>query len=535
MNTLGLQRSKTMAKGVSLGSDDFESQGSTSNQNPLEKKRNSAQPPTSKAMNVVNMFKVGAKKLDKTEEVLKKHGYLPDDNSDQMENVQQTNDYYNKIKYLEFSTFFFAWIGLGVSIVEYELRYISISKGTLTESKQVQLMVMLCINLFCTISTAISILSRYLLIIKWEILKKILLPLDDLFTTKQYKSYILELISVALSPYPGLQDATITEVYIDRDITNELNVNVLLLCCALIIRLYLAIRFILSFTSYRNSRMQRLCHINGTNANFMFALKCMKNDQPYIFISFSLVIPLIICGYGLRMFERPLMATSMFNFDDLGNCIWCIIITMATVGYGDYFPISNFGRIIGIMACLWGVFITAIMVVTLNNLLEFKRQESKSYEILCKLAYKDMLRANAVSVILSAQKQKMARQKDDLNISNLSVVFRDFKKNVFSLKQISKKIRGLYEDYNEVELVTKDVEELNQEVNLILEVQAQIFKDFKEFQREITGSEASKTNNSSQATHDDINNTNSILESEDLSDIDLSEKQRKELFVPNNY
>jgi len=46
---------------------------------------------------------------------------------------------------------------------------------------------------------------------------------------------------------------------------------------------------------------------------------------------------------------------------------------MATVGYGDYFPISNFGRIIGILACLWGVFIVSIFVVTLNNLLEFSK------------------------------------------------------------------------------------------------------------------------------------------------------------------
>lgn len=77
---------------------------------------------------------------------------------------------------------------------------------------------------------------------------------------------------------------------------------------------------------------------------------------------------------------------------------------MATVGYGDFFPISNFGRIIGIIACLWGVFIVSIFVVTLNNLLEFSKQEEKSYEILCKLKFKDELRMKAVNVILSAQK-----------------------------------------------------------------------------------------------------------------------------------
>ena len=75
---------------------------------------------------------------------------------------------------------------------------------------------------------------------------------------------------------------------------------------------------------------------------------------------------------------------------------------MATVGYGDYFPISNLGRTIGILACLWGVFIVSIFVVTLNNLLEFSKSEEKSYGILQKLNAKEELKMKAVNVILSA-------------------------------------------------------------------------------------------------------------------------------------
>lgn len=70
------------------------------------------------------MFKGQKKKLDKTEKILIDNGYLlPNEGEESMENVQLTNDYYNKIKYLEFSTFFFAWLGIGVGIVEYEIRY----------------------------------------------------------------------------------------------------------------------------------------------------------------------------------------------------------------------------------------------------------------------------------------------------------------------------------------------------------------------------------------------------------------------------
>lgn len=77
---------------------------------------------------------------------------------------------------------------------------------------------------------------------------------------------------------------------------------------------------------------------------------------------------------------------------------------MATVGYGDFFPISNCGRIIGILACLWGVFIVSIFVVTLNKVLDLNEGEKKSFEILCKLKAKEELRLKAVDVIFSAHK-----------------------------------------------------------------------------------------------------------------------------------
>ena len=148
--------------------------------------------------------------------------------------------------------------------------------------------------------------------------------------------------------------------------------------------------------------------------------------------------------------------------------MWCIIITMSTVGYGDYYPISNLGRVVGILACLWGVFIVSIFVVTLTNLLEFTKQEAKSYEILCKLRYKEELRMRAVNVFISSQKQKQERAKDDLEVERLAVAYRDFRRNVFLLKQTAKRIRAMYDDYNDVELVTKDIEDINQEIVLTM-------------------------------------------------------------------
>ena len=44
--------------------------------------------------------------------------------------------------------------------------------------------------------------------------------------------------------------------------------------------------------------------------------------------------------------------------------MWCIIITITFVGYGDYYPRTDLGRMIVIIVCLVGIFILAVMIVT---------------------------------------------------------------------------------------------------------------------------------------------------------------------------
>lgn len=51
--------------------------------------------------------------------------------------------------------------------------------------------------------------------------------------------------------------------------------------------------------------------------------------------------------------------------------MWCIIITMTTVGFGDFYPSTHLGRFIGVLACFWGTFLVSLMVVSLTISSEF--------------------------------------------------------------------------------------------------------------------------------------------------------------------
>ena len=92
----------------------------------------------------------------------------------------------------------------------------------------------------------------------------------------------------------------------------------------------------------------------------------------------------LVCSYDLRIFERYFDKFNENNFGNLINDLWCVFITMTTVGYGDICPYSLFGRIIIIISCIFGVFLGDLMVVSVPSYLNIVGIESNVYKILLK-------------------------------------------------------------------------------------------------------------------------------------------------------
>jgi len=151
----------------------------------------------------------------------------------------------------------------------------------------------------------------------------------------------------------------------------------------------------------------------------------------------------------LRVYERPLSEVSGQRFDKFATAIWNIIVTMSTVGYGDVYPKTRFGRILGAFVCIWGVVVESMMVVTLSEGLEFSSPQKNSYTLMQRLYYRDELQMRAVKALKSMFQYKKKNKAKNLlyttkkiNLSKRNLQLeKSFKRQMFKFKKKESEMR----------------------------------------------------------------------------------------------
>ena len=81
---------------------------------------------------------------------------------------------------------------------------------------------------------------------------------------------------------------------------------------------------------------------------------------------------LVIAAYGpdrpglVVRLARELAAAGA-NITDFGSAVWWAITTMTTVGYGDRFPTTGEGRLIGAALMLGGIALLGVVTATIAS------------------------------------------------------------------------------------------------------------------------------------------------------------------------
>jgi potassium intermediate/small conductance calcium-activated channel subfamily N protein 2 len=350
-------------------------------------------------------------------------------------------------------------IGLGICIIEREIRF-EYGQG---ENDTVRIL-LLSVNLLTTLLLLVSLYFSYKMRFNWMKARGFLTKHDDLINTGMYKYLIGECIICILSPMPFIHDETFLETNKNYDVKIRHWYNDLLLGWSFV-RIYLVIRCVLANSFYMSTRAQRVCQMNGCYANFMFAIKCLMKDQAYLVLMGNLIMSMFYFGYLIRIFDQDLSEVSGQNFDSITNPVWLSIVTMTTVGYGDFFPKSNPSRIVGILCSFYGVYLVSLFVIALENLLLLDQSEERSYELICRLEDKESLKLEAVNVITSAFRHKKAKGDYPDKKKMILGKLKTFRKYLMNFQTIAKSIRGNYGMDTPTDRVRREIDDLRTSIH----------------------------------------------------------------------
>lgn len=121
----------------------------------------------------------------------------------------------------------------------------------------------------------------------------------------------------------------------------------------------------------------------GLKLNRGFSLKCLLKKNSFVILLIISIIFVTLLSFMLKIIEGPVYFVDQsvrdagIDFNFYQNCVWCVLITMTTVGYGDYYPKTNLGRLIIIVTAVLGNILISLIIVSMQRFFEFSENELK--------------------------------------------------------------------------------------------------------------------------------------------------------------
>ena len=97
-----------------------------------------------------------------------------------------------------------------------------------------------------------------------------------------------------------------------------------------------------------------------------FLARVAQSLQGRINVYLGLVLPTLIftCALGVYDAEHRAPGANILSF---GDSIWWAFVTITTIGYGDYYPVTLEGRMIAILLMLSGLALVSVITVSIGS------------------------------------------------------------------------------------------------------------------------------------------------------------------------
>ena len=282
------------------------------------------------------------------------------------------------------------------------------------------------------ITTFSTIIVIILLIINYNIIKNLLIFKQQvsynssLWSTGLLIPLFIEILLHLIHTPPYLNNIMINMSTTDtKKIVVPIDLD-LFLSVFITFRSYLIFKYYANYSKWGDVRAERVCQECNAEGGFKFTCKAELKEHPYFVLFFLILISILIFGYCLRNTEISfIIDVPLSHFQDwthMWNGFWCITMTILTIGYGDYYPRTHFGRIITIIACLWGTLLESLMIVAITNTMDLSPQQNIAFKEIKHLLLVNDNKKKALNFIrLSFQARMLGEEYEDTSDLDLQM------------------------------------------------------------------------------------------------------------------
>ncbi|MED6242218.1 hypothetical protein ATANTOWER_001706, partial [Ataeniobius toweri] len=236
-------------------------------------------------------------------------------------------------------------------------------------------------------------------------------------TTDRFALIVLELVIVAIHPYPvGLlayfQKTTV------RTTLSETELEIML-ALPMFLRLYLLGRaMMLHSRLFTDTASRSIGALNKIHFNTRFVGKTLMTTYPGTVLMIFSVSLWIVAAWGLHVCERH------HNYRDLSSnymeALWMVSVTFLSIGYGDVVPHTYCGRSICLLTGIMGAGCTVLVVAVVARKLELTRAEKHVHNFMMDSHISKRIKIAAANVLretwLIYKYTKLSREKDHTRV-----------------------------------------------------------------------------------------------------------------------
>eukprot|EP00759_Apiculatamorpha_spiralis_P032982 PhF_6_TR34215/c1_g1_i5/m.50175 len=128
------------------------------------------------------------------------------------------------------------------------------------------------------------------------------------------------------------------------------------------LRMYLLFNLAHHFSPAYRSRIEIVAsnkELSRTNFKITTELtsKMLFYDNTTMVVTIIFLVCIMLFGFCIFVVERENDVAEGFGyfFGKMENCVWYVFVTFSTIGYGDFFPITPIGRIVGVLTAAAGI------------------------------------------------------------------------------------------------------------------------------------------------------------------------------------